>query len=89
MTADPMGFDPMSFGGVLLGLIFLVVVAPIWIVAHYLTRWRAARALSRDDERALAEVWESARRMEARIASLESILDSRTPGWRAQGGDRI
>ena len=36
-----------------LGVIFLVVVAPIWIVAHYLTRWRRSRKLSVEDERSL------------------------------------
>jgi len=29
----------------------VVVVAPIWIVAHYLTRWRRSRKLSAADER--------------------------------------
>jgi phage shock protein B len=76
----------MSGGEVLLGLIFLVVVAPIWIFAHYLTRWRAARTLSREDERALAEIWQSTRRMESRVESLERILDAQTPGWRARAG---
>jgi phage shock protein B len=77
----------MSGGEVLLGLIFLVVVAPIWIVAHYLTRWRAARTLSREDERSLADIWESTRRMESRVESLERILDAQTPGWRARAGE--
>lgn len=77
----------MSGGEVLLGLIFLVVVAPIWIFAHYLTRWRAARTLSREDERALAEIWQSTRRMESRVDSLERILDAQAPGWRARAGE--
>ena len=44
----------LHMGGVfifILGIIFLVIVAPIWIVAHYLTRWRRSRKLSADDER--------------------------------------
>ena len=77
----------MSGGEVLLGLIFLVVVAPIWIFAHYLTRWRAARTLSREDERALADMWQSTRRMESRVESLERILDIQAPGWRARAGE--
>ncbi|CAH2601000.1 phage shock protein B [Rhodovastum atsumiense] len=77
----------MSGGEVFLGLIFLVVVAPIWIFAHYSTRWRAARMLSKDDERALAEIWDSTRRMEARIENLERILDAQAPGWRRMAGE--
>ena len=55
----------MVIGGAsfVLGIIFLTVVAPIWIVFHYITRWRASRRLSSEDEKALGELWQSARRM--------------------------
>ena len=67
-----------------LGILFLVVVAPLWILAHYLTRWRSARVLSVEDERALGELWNAAQRMEARLSNLERALDAETPGWRAE-----
>ena len=70
-----------------LGVIFLVVVAPIWIVAHYLTRWRRARKLSAEDERSLGELFEAARKMEARLAALERVLDAEAPEWRTRAGD--
>jgi len=70
-----------------LGIIFLVVVAPIWIVAHYLTRWRRSRKLSAEDERSLGELYEAARKMEARVVVLERVLDAEAPGWRARVGD--
>ncbi len=77
----------MFHGGLfVLGIIFLVIVAPIWIIAHYVTRWRAARRLSSDDEKALSELWQSARRMETRIDALEKILDAEAPGWRMRAG---
>jgi phage shock protein B len=75
---------PMHFGFFVLGLIFLTIVAPIWIIAHYLVRWRAIRAISREDQRALGELWESVQRIEARIEALEKILDAEAPGWRPQ-----
>jgi phage shock protein B len=71
----------------ILGVIFLVVVAPIWIVAHYLAHWRRSRKLSVADERSLAELYDTARRMEARIAALERVLDAEAPGWRSRAGD--
>lgn len=74
----------MTFGVFVLGILFLVVVAPLWILAHYLTRWRSARALSVEDERALGELWSAAQRMEARLGNLERVLDAETPGWRAE-----
>ncbi len=63
---------------------FLVIVAPIWIVAHYMTRWRTAKTLSTEDEKLLAELWESAEKMESRINTLERILDAEAPQWRKQ-----
>jgi phage shock protein B len=60
-------------------IIFLVIVAPIWIVAHYTTRWRMAKTLSPEDERQFAELWQIAERMEQRIDSIERILDTEVP----------
>jgi phage shock protein B len=63
-------------------IVFLVIVAPIWLVLHYVTRWRSSRTLSREDERMLVDLWESAKRMELRIVTLEKILDAEAPQWR-------
>ncbi|MGQ9368096.1 envelope stress response membrane protein PspB [Azospirillum sp. ST 5-10] len=74
----------MSGFGFVLAVLFLVVVAPLWIVFHYLTRWRSNRGLSAQDERLLAELWDTANRMEGRIHALERVLDAEAPGWRAK-----
>jgi len=72
-------------------ILLLAVVAPIWIVAHYVTRWRSAQTLTGEDEKLLQELWESAARMESRIRTLEKILDAEAPHWRdgvaGGGGD--
>ncbi len=65
-------------------MIFLVFVAPIWIIAHYATRWRTAKVLSPEDEKMLSELWELAPRLESRINTLERILDAEAPDWRNQ-----
>jgi phage shock protein B len=62
-----------------LGVLFLTVVAPVWIVFHYVTRWRTARTLSREDERTLVDLWEVARRIEARLDNLERAVDVEQP----------
>ena len=72
----------MSSVAIVLLVLFLVFVATLWIIAHYGTRWRAARALSAEDERMLGELWENAGRMEDRIRTLERVLDVEAPGWR-------
>lgn len=65
-------------------ILFLVIVAPVWIVSHYMTRWRTAKILSAEDEKMLAELWELAPRLESRINNLERILDAEVPDWRQQ-----
>jgi phage shock protein B len=68
-------FHAMGGGSLfILGVLFLTVVAPVWIGFHYVTRWRMARSLSREDERTLVDLWEAARRMEARIENLERAV---------------
>ena len=67
----------------ILGILLLTVVAPIWIAFHYVTRWRTARSLSREDERNLVDLWEAARRMEARIDNLERAVGAEAPAQAA------
>lgn len=76
----------MHFGPFFLGFVFLTVVAPLWIIFHYITAWRSARRLSSEDEKALGELWQSAQRMEGRIDALERVLDAEAPGWRMRQG---
>ena len=65
-------------------IVFLVIVAPIWIIAHYTTRWRQTRMLTSEDEKLLQELWNSVDRMESRINTLERILDAEVADWRKQ-----
>ena len=74
----------MSDFAIVLTVLFLTFVAPLWIIFHYVTRWRTAKALTAEDERMLGELWESAERMEGRIQALERILDAEAPGWRSK-----
>jgi len=63
-------------------VIFLVVVAPIWIVSHYRSKSRVVDGLSVGERADLDEMIETANKMAARIETLESILDVESPGWR-------
>jgi phage shock protein B len=42
------------------------------------------QGLSQDEQRALSDMSETARRMEQRIENLERILDSEIAGWRSR-----
>ncbi len=61
-------------------ILFLTIVAPIWIIAHYVTRWRMAKSLSPEDEKQFGDLWQIAERMEERIHTIERILDREMPG---------
>lgn len=68
----------------ILGIIALTVVAPIWIVSHYVTKWRLAKGISTGDAETLEDLWKIAQGMEQRIETLESILDENVEAWRSK-----
>ena len=83
-------YDPIGLAGILapmgmlftLLLVFLLIVAPIWLILHYATRNSVSRRISSKDEALLEELHMTARKMEDRIHSLERILDADCPEWR-------
>lgn len=67
-------------------IIFLTICLPLWIVFHYITKWRSDKGLTTEDEKMLSEIWDSTNRMEERINTLERILDIEAPSWRSRHG---
>tara|TARA_B100000676_G_scaffold133203_1_gene132223 strand:+ start:287 stop:532 length:246 start_codon:yes stop_codon:yes gene_type:complete len=63
-------------------VVFLVVVAPIWIVFHYKSKQKMVDGLTTKERAELDEMVDVANKMAARIEILESILDVESPGWR-------
>ena len=64
-------------------VIFILFVVLPGRVFHYITLWRRQKTLEPDDERMLEDLWRSAKAMERRIETLESLLESRdTEGQR-------
>ena len=61
----------------------MVFVAFPWIIFHYVTKWKSAAALTREDENLLDDLHETARRLDERICSIERILTAENPNWRA------
>jgi phage shock protein B len=71
---------------IVLGTLLLCVALPLYL--HYRTKWRAMQGASAGDPRAVQELWDTARRMEARIGYLEAVLDTEVPGWRSRSDVR-
>lgn len=63
-------------------ILFMVVVAPIWLVMHYRSKRRGQSALSGEERAELERLTDLADRMGERIETLEAILDAETPDWR-------
>ena len=63
-------------------ILLLTICLPLWIIFHYITKWKTSKGLSTEDEKMLSEIWESANKMEERINTLERILDIDSPNWR-------
>ena len=65
-------------------ILFLTVVAPIWITMHYRSVNRSSRSLNEEDRVAIEEMLATVDKLTDRIITLESILEDDHPGWRQQ-----
>lgn len=66
-------------------IIFMIFVAPIWLILHYRSKKLVGKGLN---EREIEELSDLAHRAEAlgeRVKTLESILDAEAPEWRSKG----
>lgn len=63
-------------------IVFIAVPAPLFIILYFITKWKQSREISGGDEKMLEDLWAMAQKLEARLESLETILDNETPEWR-------
>ena len=79
----------------LLGMIgvmalFVIFVLPVWLILHYLNRWKMIKAGVQPDREQQWQVLQikaeklelTTAKLEERIRVLESILDEKAPEWR-------
>ncbi|UCX04171.1 envelope stress response membrane protein PspB [Shewanella glacialimarina] len=65
-------------------IIFLVIVAPIWLVLHYRSKRQVSQGLTEEEFNQLNDLIAKADKMGGRIHTLEAILDSESPEWRTK-----
>ncbi|MBI2380092.1 MAG: envelope stress response membrane protein PspB [Gammaproteobacteria bacterium] len=63
-------------------IVFMVFVAPIWVIMHYRTLGKKSQGLSVEEHTKLQQLNQVAEQMSSRIETLEKILDAETPDWR-------
>lgn len=73
------GFQELLFAAL---IVFILIPAPLFIVLHFITKWKQSREMSGGDESMLEDLWQLSIRLEDRMEALETILDNELPGWR-------
>lgn len=62
---------------VICGMLF---VGMPWIILHYITKWKQqSGSITREDENLLEELYETARRLDDRLHSIERIMAADMP----------
>ena len=65
-------------------IIFLIFVAPIWLILHYRSKRQVSQGLTEEEYTQLNELITRADKMAQRIETLEAILDTEAPQWRTR-----
>ncbi|PJC88054.1 envelope stress response membrane protein PspB [Vibrio sp. HA2012] len=63
-------------------ILFMIFVAPLWLLLHYRSKRKSATGLSEEDYAALQRLSEKAESLQQRVGTLERILDAEAPNWR-------
>lgn len=63
----------MAIGSIFIGL--------PWIILHYVTKWRTAATLTTGDEALLEELYQLAKRLDARMDTVERLVAADHPDF--------
>ena len=70
----------MPFGAVVVCVAFFIGLP--WVILHYVTKWKQAPKITPEDENLLDEMYNLARRLEDRVATVERIVAADNPDWK-------
>lgn len=65
-------------------ILFMIFVAPVWVIMHYRSKKSIGQGLSENELAQLHELSSKAEKMADRIKTLEAILDADSPDWRSK-----
>ena len=64
-------------------LVFMVGLAGlVWIILHYVTKWKTAATITTDDEALLEELYSLAKRLDERMDTVERLVASENDDFR-------
>ncbi len=61
----------------------VIFIAFPWVLFHYITKWKSAATITREDENLLEELHDLARRLDERVCTVERIMTAENPNWRS------
>lgn len=67
---------------VILLIVIFAIPVPLFIVLHFITKWKQSREMSGGDEKMMEDLWRLSLRLEDRLEALETILDNEVSDWR-------
>lgn len=70
-------------------IIIFAAVVPLWLILHYVTKWKTSKTISPDDESLLGDLRKNAEKLEGRLNVMERILDDEVPDWRTRRNDPL
>ncbi|MCA1749008.1 MAG: envelope stress response membrane protein PspB [Parasphingopyxis sp.] len=65
-----------------IGIVGMLFIGLPWLIFHYVTQWKRAGSINREDEDLLDELYDLARRLDDRMNSIERIIAAENPDWR-------
>ena len=65
----------------------VIFIAFPWVLFHYITKWKSAATITREDENLLDELYDLARRLDERVCTVERIMTAENPNWRSLACD--
>ncbi len=75
----------MSESFLAIPIVAIIFVGMPWVILHYVTRWKTAASLTGEDEALLDQLYETARRLEERLRTIERIVAADHPDYRPHG----
>ena len=64
---------------IVVGMLFIGLP---WLIFHYVTRWKQSGTLTVQDENLMDDLYETARRLDDRLATIERIIAADHPDYR-------
>ncbi len=70
-------------GFFVLSIIATLFIGLPWLILHYVSKWKTAGTLTREDENLLDQLHDTARRLDDRMDTIERIISADDPNWKS------